>query len=501
MQAKPFTVWSLVAVLGIVSFTLNPAHAAEEDEPAPLKLARDDTPLDRKGDDRIVSYADILEPVTPAVVSVITSRVQQVDPRREALEEMLRRYFGAPPREEEPEAAPDDEPKATGLGSGFIVSADGYILTNNHVIKGLDDSEPDEIAVKLRDGREFVAELVGTDRETDVALLKIEAEGLPHLTLGNSQELRVGDIVFAIGNPLGIGLTVTQGIVSAKERTDLDILPGGYESFIQTDAAINRGNSGGPLVDGRGRVVGINSAILSSLGGGNIGLGFAIPIDLAANIAESLALGEEVRRGFIGIEPGPLDRNLAQAFGLNTTKGAVVNRVTPGLPADEAGLQHGDIILTVNGTQVDSVGDLIYLISSLQPDSTATLGIVRGGEHEDIDIVLGDRAELIDAALGGRKAPGKEVLEGVVLRTVTNELRDEFNLPEDLDGLIVTEVDGDSPYARKLPPGLVLIEVNQQPVTNDEELSKALKGPGELNTVYVYFDGNYTYSTLKVKDE
>lgn len=493
----------LTSLLVFAALAGNPACAAEEGEGKreALELTRDTTALDRKGDDRTVSYADILEPVTPAVVSVYTKRVIDNDPRREALEEMLRRYFGAPPREESSEPQ-NEEPVPSGLGSGFIVSENGYILTNNHVVRGMENTDPDEITVKLRDGREFEAELVGADRETDVALLKIDAENLPFLILGDSEKLRVGDIVFAIGNPLGIGLTVTQGIVSAKERTDLDILPGGYESFIQTDAAINRGNSGGPLVDGRGRVVGINSAILSNFAGGNIGLGFAIPVDLAAGIAEALAAGEEVRRGFIGIVPGPLDRNLANAFGLDSTKGAMVNRVTPGLPADAAGLRHGDVILTINGTQVDSVGDLIYLISSLKPESTAVLGIVRNGERENIDVVLGDRADLIDSALGNNtsRAP-RSPLEGVTLRPATASLRAEYNLPDDVEGLVVTEVDGASPYARKLPPGAVLLEVNGQKPDSVKALREVLKGPDELNTLYVYFDGRYTYTTLQVSDE
>ncbi|WOO40746.1 Do family serine endopeptidase [Rubellicoccus peritrichatus] len=504
-KTYPFFVVAALAVASVL-FTSDYAGklcaAEEEDEFPPVELKRDTSDLNRKDSARIVSYADVLEPITPAVVSVYTAQVRETDPRREALEEMMRRYFGMP-QQQTPDTPQNDEPEPTGMGSGFIVSKDGYILTNNHVVKGLNNTTPDEITVKLRDGREFDAKLVGGDSQTDVAVLKIDADDLPFLTIGDSSQLRVGDIVFAVGNPLGIGLTVTQGIISAMDRTDLGILQGGFESFIQTDAAINRGNSGGPLVDAEGRVIGINSAIISdSYFGGNIGIGFAIPVDLAANVMESLVEGGEVRRGFIGIRPEPLTRELAEAFGLNNTKGAVVARVTPDLPADKAGLRHGDVVLTVNGDQVDSVNDLIYLISKLEPGTIAKLGISRGGKDETIDVKLGDRSQLIAGAVDDAySTPQQDLFEGVKLKPVSDKVRNDFDIPEDVSGLLIEEVTQSSPYGRTLAPGVVIIEINGKPVATIDEAKAALKEDGKVNSVYVYFEGNFTYTTITVKKE
>lgn len=497
----------VVAALAVTSGLFTAEHAgnllaAEEEKAAPVELKRDTSELDRSNSARIVSYADVLDPITPAVVSIYTAQVRETDPRREALEEMMRRYFGMP-QQDAPESPQSDTPEPSGMGSGFIVSKDGYILTNNHVVKGLNNTTPDEITVKLRDGREFDAELIGSDSQTDVAVLKIDTDDLPFLTIGDSSQLRVGDIVFAVGNPLGIGLTVTQGIVSAMDRTDLGILQGGFESFIQTDAAINRGNSGGPLVDAEGRVIGINSAIISdSYFGGNIGIGFAIPIDLAANVMESLVEGGEVRRGFIGIRPEPLTRELAEAFGLDNTKGAVVARVTPDLPADKAGVRHGDVILTVNGDRVDSVNDLIYLISKLEPGTIAKLGVSRGGKDQSIDVELGDRSALIEGAVGDAYSkPQEKLFEGVKIKPVTDVVRGEFDIPDDVSGLLVEEVTQGSPYGRTLAPGVVIIEINGNAVSSIDEAKAALKPDGKVNSVYVYFEGTFTYTTITVKKE
>lgn len=491
-----------IASIALTFLSTGWMFAEEGNSDEAFTIQRDFSPLTQADSGKIVSYADVLEKITPAVVSIHTSHVMEVDPRREALEEMMRRYFGMPPRSSENVPEPEAEPEPSGLGSGFIISENGYILTNNHVVKGPRDEAPSMIIVKLNDGRELDAELVGADAETDVAVLKIDANELPFATLGDSSQLRIGDIVFAMGSPLGIGLTVTQGIVSAKNRTDLGILPGGYESFIQTDAAINRGNSGGPLVDGLGRVVGINSAIISdSYFGGSIGIGFAIPIDLAASVMKSLVEGGEVQRGFIGIRPEPLTRKLAEAFGLDSTKGAVVARVTPGLPADEAGLRHGDVILTVNDERVDSVNDLIYLISRLNPGTTAELGISRAGKAQFVDVVLGDRSSLIEQTFSQQsaKAP-QELLKGITVKPVTDKLRADFNIPEDVSGLWIESITENSPYRGEFLPGMVLIEINGVALDSVEAGRNALKEAGKVNALYLYFDRQYTYTTLTVEE-
>ncbi|GHC11686.1 Do family serine endopeptidase [Cerasicoccus arenae] len=490
-----FTFTSAAAV--VAGFAANQL-LADNELPA-AKLQRDTTPLDRNGP-RIVSFADVLDKVTPAVVSVHTSHVAKMSNQ----ERMLRRYYGMQdPRQQEEEII------MRGLGSGFLVTTDGYVLTNNHVISSQRDGDAaEEIIVQLDDGREYDAIVVGTDPQSDVAVLKIEVgnEKMPFLPLGDSGQLRVGDIVFAVGNPLEVGLTVTQGIVSALERTDLGILSSrkspGMESFIQTDAAINQGNSGGPLVDAQGRVIGINSAIASP-NGGSIGIGFAIPINFAASIMDSLVNDGEVRRGFMGVELAPLDRKLAQAFGLNSSRGALINRVNPGLPGDRAGLRHGDVVVGVNGRQVDSVRELIYLISSQAPGEDVTLTVVRERAEQDIDVTLGDRGEL----LTGMQRPQRELrpappqiepdplVKGVNVRVVDQTARARHKIPADIDGLLIVEVS--DKYAEVLSPGMVILSVNGHDVTSLEAAKNALSPEG-VNRLYVYFEEYHRYIPLIV---
>ena len=353
-NAKPFAIITAAVALGTLAlWAANPSAPARE----PVDVKRDTSPLNRENSAVFTSYAPVLDRATPAVVSItverkLTQRMRGRS-RNDMLEELMRRMWGLPPRREERREAPQ-EPEdrerfvPEGMGSGFIVSPDGYVLTNNHVVRGQSDSTDDEafdvkrITVSTKDGRQFEAEVVGTDPSTDLAVLKVDADGLPFVTLGDSTQIAVGDIVFAIGNPLRVGLTVSQGIVSAVNRTDLGIIDqslmrGGanfaesppIESFIQTDAAINLGNSGGPLLDAQGRVIGINSAI-SSIGGGSIGIGFAIPINLAEQVMQSIVTGGDVRRGFIGVGLESLTLEKARAFGLDRVKGAIVNDVQKG---------------------------------------------------------------------------------------------------------------------------------------------------------------------------
>lgn len=461
----------------------------------------DNSELDRSNRERLNSYADILERATPAVVGVYTARIIDFSEEagagrrgRNPLEDFLRRYYGLPEGPSQPEGTPGqprrrEERVPTGVGSGVIVSADGYILTNNHVVTGEEEEVVDEIVVKLPDGREFEAVVVGRDPGTDIAVLKVEAgNALPVVTLTNSDALRVGDIAFAIGNPLEVGLTVTQGIISATGRTDLGILGlGGYENFIQTDASINFGNSGGALVDSEGRLIGINTAIMSRTGG-NIGIGFAIPSNLARSIMANLIQSGEVQRGFLGVLPGNLTPELAESFGLDKPEGAIVNQVTAGMPADRAGIRHGDIILKVNGAPIRSAADLRLRISQTAPGSEVQITLQREGKPMEVTVVLANLQEGI--AVVTPESP----LEGVVLAALNREMRTAFEVPEEVEGVLVTEVEAGSPYEDVLDSGMVLVEVNRREIRTVEDLEEALSR--RVNRVYAWQDGSYGYLAL-----
>ncbi len=467
----------------------------------PVKFKLDDAPLDRTNRTRITSYADVLERVTPAVVSVYSAKRVQVAPNQTppGLEELLRRFYGLPPGRAPQQRPQQEEPVERtvpfGMGSGCIVTSDGYILTNHHVVTiGRTGELADKITVSLPDGREFEAQVVGTDAKTDVAVLKIEAQNLPTLTIAGSGGLRVGDIVFAVGNPLKVGLTVTQGIVSATGRSNLGILGyDAYESFIQTDAAINVGNSGGPLVDAQGRLVGLNTAILSG-SGGSIGIGFAIPSDLARGVMLAIVEKGEVRRGFLGIGIQDLDPHLAQAMGLTSTRGALVNRIQKGMPAEKAGLRREDVIISVDDDATDSAAELRFQISRRSPGSVVQLKVIRSGKEVTIPVTLGDRDE------GGTAVPGapatRQLMEGVSMEPLNQGLRKELGLEEDVEGLVISQVEPGSPYGEFLRPGMLILEINQQKVKTLADAQKVLRnGP---NVFYIYTDGRYAYLTLTV---
>ncbi|MGB0460734.1 MAG: trypsin-like peptidase domain-containing protein, partial [Opitutales bacterium] len=332
-----------------------------------LNIVPDDQPIEATEEITVVSYAGVLERATPSVVAVYTTRLETVrsnpffGPR--GMEDIFRQ-FGMPV----PNSGGTQERESTGVGSGVIISKDGYILTNRHVVAAERGQKIDEIRVRLADDREFTAELIGEDAKTDVAVLRIEAEvDLPAIQIANSDLLRVGDVVFAIGNPLEVGLTATKGIVSATGRDSLDILgKGSYENFIQTDASINMGNSGGALIDAWGRLIGINTAILSR-SGGSIGIGLAIPSNLALGVAHKLVNSGEVPRGLLGIIPGDLNQELAESFDLESTKGAIVNQVQEDSPAERGGLKHGDVIIEINGAPIESARQLRLTVSQMEP--------------------------------------------------------------------------------------------------------------------------------------
>ncbi len=531
-------IWTLLigTVLTLGALVL---YAANSDEPrAPVAINRDKSDLDRTGANGVItSYADVLEQVTPAVVSITVERKQVFSPRsqrqyrsqQEFYEDFLRRFYGLPmPEREEPEEPEDSIERfiPEGSGSGFIVSADGYILTNNHVVRAgrwADDSfDNKRVKVNLIDGREFEAEIIGTDPQTDLAVLKVDADKLPAVTFGDSDKLRVGDITFAIGNPLSIGLTVSQGIVSANNRTDLGIIDRGLyqsgadlrsapaiESFIQTDAAINMGNSGGALVDAQGRVIGINTAI-SSIGGGSIGIGFAIPSNVAERVLQELVTGGSVRRGFIGVGLAEVTPGMAKSYELESAKGVLIDSVQPGLPGERAGLKRGDIVLSVDGERVDGVRDMIYLISIRPPGSTVTLEVFRWGERLDIAVVLGERSKLIaeggyldpeeaspDGVDSGESSSARanELVAGVTVRPLNDDLRQELGLDDSMTALYVVSVEPNDKLETTLQRGMVILEINNKRVSTLKEARRALKTNGR-NVLYVMVEGRETYQWL-----
>jgi len=328
------------------------------------------------GAPRADSYHDAVQKAAPAVVNIFTSKEVRV-PRNPLLNDpMFRRFFGEQP-------LGDETRRATSLGSGVIVSPAGYILTNNHVVQAAD-----EIEVALPDGKKLLAKVVGNDPETDLAVLRVEAKSLPAITFGSSDSLRVGDIVLAIGNPLGIGQTVTSGIVSALGRSGLGINT--FENFIQTDAAINQGNSGGALVDARGNLVGINTAILSQTGG-SIGIGLAIPASMAKTVMEQIIKTGTVTRGWVGVELAPVTPALAEAFKLGSVEGAIINGVVTGGPADKGGAKPGDVLVAIEGKPVTDPQSVLNLVTGLAPGASAKLKVKRKGQEMELAITVGRR--------------------------------------------------------------------------------------------------------------
>jgi serine protease Do/serine protease DegQ len=389
----------------------------------------------------------------------------------------LRQFFG--------DAVPDAErnSKQEGLGSGVIVSADGYILTNNHVIEGAN-----ELKVSLNDDREFTAKVIGADPKTDVAVIKIDADNLPVMTLADSEKLRVGDVVFAVGNPLGVGQTVTMGIVSAKGRNQLGLLENvaGYENFIQTDAAINMGNSGGALVDARGRLVGVNSAIISP-SRGNIGIGFAIPINFAASVMSSLIETGTVTRGYLGVTTETVTADVAEQLGLpKDAKGVAITDISPDGPADQAGLKRSDVILMLNGKSVSSLEELRLAVAQMAPNSKAKVKLMRDGKEMTLDVTLGKLSEKPD-----------ELLAGVNAANLDDEQRQRSGLEARVNGLVITDVESTSPFADRLFPGMVIIEINRVPVVNLAMAKQSLVQG--RNLLLVNFRGAYRFIAVSVK--
>ena len=450
-------------------------------------------PVDRADPVRLTSYADVLTPAREAVVSVATASIVQSYRRGDPREEFLRRFFGLPREEpQRPSAEPEERRVPNGLGSGVIISADGYILTNNHVVVDERGESADSIMVQIDGGAEYEATLIGRDPRTDIALLRVEAEDLPFIPLADSDLIEVGDIVFAIGNPLGVGQTTTMGIISAIGRSGLGLLgSGGYENFIQTDAAINRGNSGGALVDAHGRLVGINSAILSPVGA-NIGIGFAIPSRIARWVALELLEYGEVRRGYLGVSITDIDDVMAENLGLASTAGVLVAGVQEGTPAAEAGIEREDVIVAVAGNAVSNSVQLRFQIARIRPGDPVEIEVIRQGERKTFEVTL---ASLDESAGDGAESGVSDLLEGVTLRTNTDELSSEWGL-EVNGGVLVTEVDARSAYATVLRPGMLIVEINGREVDSVAEARRTLRSGA--NRLWVHFRGANLYIAIRV---
>lgn len=414
-------------------------------------------------------FAAVLKPVLPAVVNVHSSKV--VKPRSNQMmpffnDPFFQQFFG----NQFGQGAQPQPEREQSLGSGVILTSDGTIITNNHVVDGATD-----IKVSLSDKREFTAKVIGTDKLSDIAVLKINATGLPTLPIGDSSKLQVGDVVLAIGDPFGIGETATMGIVSAKGRGGhLGIET--YEDFIQTDAAINPGNSGGALVDLHGNLVGINTAIATGGGGGgNVGIGFAIPIDMAHKVMNQIVEHGKVVRGYLGLLPEDVSSSLAKQFGLGQATGALVASVEKDTPASRAGLKQGDIVLKVNGQTVDSANDLRLLISQSQPGTSVNLTIWRDNKTQDVKVTLAELPQQ-NAQNGTSEGNGSGTMQGVQVQTVTSDMTQDLGVPNGTRGVVITSVDPSSPAAAaSLERGIIIQEVNHKPVNNAQEYHAALQ--------------------------
>jgi serine protease Do len=416
------------------------------------------------------SFADLAEQLSPAVVNITTTTtVAQVQrgprpglPEGSPFEDFFRDFFG----DRAPGGPEQRQRRSNALGSGFIITPDGYIVTNNHVIEAAD-----AVRVELFTGEELDARVIGRDPRTDIALLKVESERtLPFVSWGNSDGARVGDWVIAIGNPLGQGFSVSAGIISARNRT----LQGSYDDFIQTDAAINRGNSGGPLFNMDGEVIGVNTAILSPTGG-SIGIGFAMSAAVAARVVDQLQQFGETRRGWLGVRIQNVDPDVAEALGLDAVAGALVTDVPEG-PAAEAGMRSGDVIVEFDGRRIPDTRVLVRIVADTEVGRTVEVVVFRDGERQTLQVDIGRLEEATLAAAPGAPepeapAPREERMLGMTLGIVNDTLRERFALSQDTRGVVVLEIDeGSDAYDKGMREGDVITEVGQAPVANPRDV-------------------------------
>jgi serine protease Do len=489
------------------------------------KLSRDSSEVRGTGANSS-GYAEVVQKIMPSVVSIST--YSKKSGRRSPSEEDLkgvppwfRQWFeeqqegqgggqGQTPRKRQAPQQPK-KPVQTGLGSGVLLTENGYIMTNNHVVDGADELK---VIVGDNANKEFVAKVIGTDPQSDIALIKIDGSGFPHATIGDSSQLRVGDIVLALGSPMGLDQSVTHGIVSALGRSNMGIISNGkqagFENFIQTDAAINPGNSGGPLVDDHGRVVGINSAI-ETRSGMFSGIGLAIPINMALSNVRDLLAGGKVERGFLGIQMGEVDPSMVDFLGLKDETGVTVSMVVQDSPAQRAGFAEGDVIVSAQGLKVQDLSKLRLMISSQRPGTDVKFGVVRMNEQtrkperKELVAKLDKLPDNPNLALEkpkqeskGPKSAANSFLDGVRVENITDELRQNYNLERDLQGVVVTNVDEKSQaFKIGLEEGDVITHVNHKPVVTLSEARENKGQPGEDVLLKIIRNGQTKFLVVK----
>lgn len=496
---KVRNILSLLLIFSVAAISGCRTNLFSGDTPAPETQNQTQTPPAPIVVDGVrTSYADVVEKTSPAVVRVDSEHKSKVQPQQFPFgdDEFFKQFIPKPNQQQQ---RPQVE---RGTGSGVLVSADGSVLTNYHVIDGAE-----KITVRMQDGKSFEAKVVGSDQPSDLAVLKIEATNLPFLTLGNSDSVRVGDIVLAIGNPLGIGQTVTAGIISAKgRRTGLS--DGSFEDFLQTDAPINRGNSGGALVNLTGELIGINSQILSSgQGGGSIGIGFSIPSNMAKSVMEQLLKDGKVRRGMLGVNIQNITEDVAKSLDLKDTKGILVSNVRPGSAAEKAGIKRGDIITAINGEKIEDGNVLRNKVASTLPGTDIRLTVLRNGTEQEFTAIL-DEFNVDDAKKENQQTednPEKPTKQsgklGLDLKPITPDEAKKLQLPDGTNGLLVTDVDQNGSAADEgIARGDVILEVNRQSVETLEEMQTALEKSGDKPILLlVARRGQVSYLTVKPK--
>jgi serine protease Do len=438
------------------------------------------------------AFSTVAKTAMPAVVSIKIEKAVTVgpmafgpfgynDPFGLFDDELLRKFFGdrLPPQREAPRKF-----YQRGQGTGFIISKDGYILTNNHVV-----GDVDKIIVELQDGRKFEnAKLIGTDPDSEVALIKIDGNDFPILPLGDSDKIEIGDWVVAIGNPFGLDETVTVGVISAVGRSNVHIAA--YEDFIQTDAAINPGNSGGPLINLDGQVIGINTAIMSE-SGGYMGIGFAIPINMVRSIEEQLKTRGKVTRGYLGIYGQDVTADIADLLQLKNGKGVIVAKVEKGSPAEKAGLQSHDVILEMNGKNIESYDAFRNDIAMLEPGSEVRLLVVRDGKTREVVVTLAERPTEVAQAAPAEQKQSQQTL-GIEVQNLTKDLAEQFGYPLG-EGVIVTAVTPESPAAEAgVQPGDLIQSVNRQSVNSVDDFEKAVKRTNDNKVLLLVRRGEYS---------
>lgn len=495
MSYKKLRDLCFISILSIVLFYSSAALALASHPPDVNGNSPSDNPpskISRESVDFLTktgrAMAEVAEAVLPSVVNISTIKTEKIADRSFNPyydDPLFRRFFGDRFRGQQ---APRER-KSRSLGSGVIVSSEGYILTNTHVVKNAD-----KIKVVLADKREFVGKIIGNDQKTELSVIKIDAENLSPIDVGNSDDLRVGELVFAIGNPFGLRQTITMGIVSAVGRANVGIAE--YEDFIQTDVAINPGNSGGALVNVRGELVGINTAIFSTTGGSQ-GIGFSIPSNMAKVVMSSLIETGKVIRGWLGVSVQPITPELARQFQLEKDFGTLVAEVIEGSPAEEAGLMRGDVIVEFNGRQVDEPYHLRNIVAGTLPGETIEMKVIRDGDVETLMVTIGE----LPSESQETPTVHKSALMGVSVQNLSPEIYRQLNLPEKIRGVVITDIESGSPAETSLVPGDVILEINRnaiKDVDTYEEIVSKLKPEQDL-LLLVYRRGSTIFITINMK--